>query len=100
MNKPDIYLEPQDIRDVIFVGFAAMADVLEPEVLARVTSFIRSMADSPHRTPAAAQGIRQLADIMDNKPLPEPDPRPRLKVVNASTTPSTAAPIVSVTEMA
>ncbi len=89
-KQPDLYLEPQDVRDIIFVGFAAMADVLEADVLARVTSFIRSMADSPHRTPAAAQAIRQLADIMDNIELPEPAPdrRSRLKLVGGGGNPA------------
>jgi hypothetical protein len=84
VSKPDIYLDPQDIRDIIFVSFAAFADVIEPEALARVTSFMRGMADSPRRAPAAAQAIRQLADIMDNiePPEPAPDPRSRFKLID------------------
>jgi hypothetical protein len=28
VSKPDLYLEPLDIRDIIFVGFAAFADAV------------------------------------------------------------------------
>ncbi len=84
MNKPDIYLEPQDIRDIIFVGFAAFAGVLKQDDLAYVTSFMRGLADNPRRPPAAAQGIRQLADLLEGKepPAPAPDPRSRFKLVD------------------
>jgi hypothetical protein len=60
MSKPnDFYLTMDDMSVIMFAGFAALADVIEPEAIHRVLNTLARLADSPGRTPAAAEGIRQ-----------------------------------------
>ncbi len=82
MSKPALFLEPEDLKQIFFAGIAAVTEVIEPECIHRVLNTLARLADSPARTPAAAEGIRRLADFIEGKEPPEPDPRPRLKVVS------------------
>jgi hypothetical protein len=66
MSKPpDFYLDMNDLSVIMFAGFAAFADIIEPEAIHRVLNTLARLADSPNRTPAAAEGIRQLVRFLE-----------------------------------
>lgn len=64
-KQDDLYLTMDDMSVIMFAGFAAFADVIEPEVIHRVLNTLARLADSPNRTPAAAEGIRQLVRFLE-----------------------------------
>ena len=66
LSKPDdFYLTMDDMSVIMFAGFAAFADIIEPEAIHRVLNTLARLADSPNRTPAAAEGIRQLVRFLE-----------------------------------
>lgn len=83
MSEQDIFVTFDDVRTIIVSGFVAFGEVLKPDDLAKVVSFLRKMGDGPTITPAAAAGIKQLADLLEGTepPEPAPDRRPQFKLI-------------------
>ncbi len=83
-RRPDIYLDMGDLREVLS-GFAAgLGTIIEANTRQYAADWMRTVADSPHRTPAAATALRHLADCFQGVPPsePAPDPRSRFKLVD------------------
>jgi hypothetical protein len=83
VSKPkDIYLDMDDLRIIIFSAFYAFARELAPEARGRVLTLLRAIADSPARTPEAAEGLRGLVRFIEGGDEPKEEPKLRFKIID------------------
>jgi hypothetical protein len=91
-KSDDLHISMYDIRRIVFAGFAAFAEVLEPRQIAEVTAFLHAFANRGNQTTEVQDAIRQLANIIEGKE-PESEPAPRgshLKLVEPDSGPNVA----------